>query len=59
MSKMSGLGGRLYRGETAVDFIGKRRRWYSVSALFVLASIAALAVQGLFFFHSKQGNCNY
>jgi preprotein translocase subunit SecF len=44
---MSGLGGRLYRGETAVDFIGKRRRWYSVSALFILASIAALALQGL------------
>lgn len=47
MSKMSGLGGRLYRGETAVDFIGKRRRWYSLSALFILASIAALAFQGL------------
>ena len=47
MSKMSGLGGRLYRGETAVDFIGKRRRWYAISALFVLASIAALSLQGL------------
>ena len=47
MSKISGLGGRLYRGETALDFIGKRRRWYSVSALFILASIAALALQGL------------
>ena len=47
MSKLSGLGGRLYRGETSVDFIGKRRRWYSISAIFVLASIAALALQGL------------
>jgi preprotein translocase subunit SecF len=47
MSKISGLGGRLYRGETAVDFIGKRRRWYAISALFVLASIAALSLQGL------------
>ena len=47
MSKMSGLGGRLYRGETAIDFIGNRRRWYSISALFVLASIAALSLQGL------------
>jgi preprotein translocase subunit SecF len=44
---MSGLGGRLYRGETAIDFIGKRRRWYAISALFVLASIAALSLQGL------------
>ena len=47
MSKISGLGGRLYRGETAIDFIGKRRRWYAISALFVLASIAALTLQGL------------
>lgn len=47
MSKFSGLGGRLYRGETSVDFIGKRRRWYSISALFILASIAALSLQGL------------
>ena len=47
MSKFSGLGGRLYRGETSIDFIGKRRRWYSISAFFILASIAALYFQGL------------
>jgi len=47
MSKLSGLGGRLYRGETSVDFIGRRRRWYTVSAAFILISIGALAVQGL------------
>ena len=47
MSKLSGLGGRLYRGETSVDFIGRRRRWYTVSAAFILISIAALAIQGL------------
>jgi preprotein translocase subunit SecF len=47
MSKLSGIGGRLYRGETSVDFIGKRRRWYSISALFILLSISALSLQGL------------
>ena len=47
MSKLSGLGGRLYRGETSVEFIGRRRRWYTVSVLFILISIGALAVQGL------------
>jgi len=46
MSKLSGLGGRLYRGETSVDFIGRRRRWYMVSAVFIVVSIGALAVQG-------------
>jgi preprotein translocase subunit SecF len=45
MSKLSGIGGRLYRGETSIDFIGKRRRWYAVSALFILLSIAALTLQ--------------
>ena len=47
MSKLSGLGGRLYRGETSVNFIGRRHRWYTVSAVFILLSIGALAVQGL------------
>ena len=47
MSKFSGLGGRLYRGETSVEFIGNRRRWYAISAFFILLSIAALTLQGL------------
>ncbi|MBF8252091.1 MAG: preprotein translocase subunit SecF [Actinobacteria bacterium] len=47
MSKFSGLGGRLYRGETSVEFIGHRRRWYSISAFFILLSLAALIWQGL------------
>jgi preprotein translocase subunit SecF len=47
MSKISGLGGRLYRGETSIEFIANRRRWYSISAFFVLLSIGALAFQGL------------
>ena len=47
MSKFSGLGGRLYTGETSIDFIGKRRRWYALSGLLIIASIAALSLQGL------------
>jgi preprotein translocase subunit SecF len=47
VSKFSGLGGRLYRGETSVNFIGRRRRWYALSGFFVLLSIGALAIQGL------------
>jgi preprotein translocase subunit SecF len=47
MSKFSGLGGRLYRGETSIDFIGKRRRWYALSGILIIASIFALSVQGL------------
>ncbi|NCZ81204.1 MAG: protein translocase subunit SecF [Actinobacteria bacterium] len=47
MAKFSGLGGRLYRGETSVDFIGKRKIWYSVSGLLILASALTLFTQGL------------
>jgi preprotein translocase subunit SecF len=47
VSKFSGLGGRLYRGETSINFIGQRRRWYALSGFFVLLSIGALAIQGL------------
>jgi preprotein translocase subunit SecF len=59
MSKLSGLGGRLYTGETSFDFIGRRRRWYSISALFILASIAALAIQGLHLGIEFKGGSSY
>ena len=47
MSKFAGLGGRLYRGDTSIDFIGKRRRWYAFSGVLILASLLALTLQGL------------
>lgn len=47
MSKFAGLGGRLYRGETSVDFIEKRRRWYAFSGVLIIASAIALSTQGL------------
>lgn len=47
MAKFSGLGGRLYRGETSIDFIGKRKIWYGISGLLILASAATLFTQGL------------
>ena len=47
MRKLSGLGGRLYRGETSIDFVGKRKIWYSFSALLILASAFTLFTQGL------------
>lgn len=47
MAKLSGLGGRLYRGEASVDFIGKRKIWYSISGLLILASAVTLFTQGL------------
>ena len=47
MSSLSGIGGRLYRGETSIDFVGKRRRWYGFSGLLIALSAVVLGTQGL------------
>ena len=47
MSSLTGIGGRLHRGDTSIDFIGKRRRWYGVSAVLIAVSAIALFTQGL------------
>lgn len=47
MSKFGQLGARLYRGEASYDFIGKRKVWFTVSAILVLLSIGGLAFRGL------------
>ena len=45
--KFTGLGGRLYRGETSINIINARKKWYALSGVFVALSIFALGVQGL------------
>jgi len=59
MSKFSGLGGRLHSGETSIDFIGKRRRWYALSGLLIIASMAALSLQGLHLGIEFKGGASY
>jgi preprotein translocase subunit SecF len=43
------LAGRLYHGETAFDFVGRRRRWFALSGLVILVGLLALGVRGLNF----------
>ncbi len=40
---------RLYRGDTHFDFVGRRRWWYLISALVIVAGLISLGVQGLNF----------
>ena len=47
MAKLSGLGGRLYSGETSFNIVENRKRWYSISTVFILLSMGALLLQGL------------
>src|SRR6266436_8168292 len=49
MSALGQIGGRLYRGEVSVDFVGRRRLWYAISGLILVISIVAVLVRGLSF----------
>ncbi len=59
MAKLSGLGGRLYTGETSFNIVENRKRWYSVSAVFILISFGALAIQGLQLGLEFKGGASY
>ncbi len=47
MPSLGSIGGRLYRGEISLDFVGRRKIFYLVSGLILLISIVALLVRGL------------
>lgn len=36
-----------FKKKTSIDFMGKRSRWYAISAVLILASLAALLTRGL------------
>lgn len=59
MSKFGQLGHRLYTGEISYDFIGHRRRWYTISATLMLLSILALAVFRLDFGIEFDGGADF
>lgn len=44
---VTGIGGRLYRGEKSFNIVGNRRRWYALSAIFIILASAALGIKGL------------
>jgi preprotein translocase subunit SecF len=44
-----GLGWRLYHGETAFNFIGRRNRWFAISGIVILIGLLGLGVRGLNF----------
>jgi preprotein translocase subunit SecF len=62
---MSGLGnirsipGRLYRGEVSVDFVGKRKLWYSISGAILVISVAAVLIFGLNFSIDFKGGTQF
>ena len=49
MSALGQIGGRLYRGEVSINFVGRQRLWYAISGLILVISIAAVLIRGLVF----------
>ncbi len=47
--RLAALGGRLYRGEVSVDFVGRKKLWYTLSGIILLVSLGALLIGGLNF----------
>ncbi len=41
--------GRLYRGLTTVDFVGRRRTWFTISMVIIVAGLASLGIRGFNF----------
>ncbi len=47
MSRFGDLGGKLYRGEVSYDIVGRRNRWYTVSAVLIVLALAGILLRGL------------
>ncbi len=39
--------GRLYHGETHFDFVGRRRLWFTISSIIIIAGLVSLGFRGL------------
>jgi preprotein translocase subunit SecF len=47
MGQLSRLGNALYEGTVSIDFVGRRRLWYSISLVIVALAISGLVFKGL------------
>jgi preprotein translocase subunit SecF len=53
------LAGRLYRGEVSYDFIGHRKRWYTISGVVILVCIASMIFRGFTFGIDFKGGAEF
>ena len=49
MSRLGTLGGRMYRGEISIDFVSRKKLWYTISGCILVISVVALLFRGLDF----------
>ena len=49
MSRLGDVGGRLYRGDVSINFVGRQKLWYTISGCILVIAIVALLVRGVNF----------
>jgi preprotein translocase subunit SecF len=49
MSRLGDVGGRLYRGDVSINFVGRQKLWYTISGCILAIAVIALIVRGLNF----------
>ncbi len=54
-----GIGGRLYRGEVSIEFVARKRLWYTISGAILVISTISLLVFGLNFSVDFKGGSVY
>src|SRR5215475_14726624 len=59
MASLGGIGGKLYRGEVSVEFVPRKRLWYSISGAILAVSVIAVLVFGLNFSVDFKGGSVY
>ena len=59
MSRITEVGGKLYRGEVSLNFVDRRKMWYTISAVILLISIVAVFVRGLDFSVDFKGGATF
>jgi preprotein translocase subunit SecF len=45
-TKTPGRFGRLYQGLTTIDFVGRKRTWFTISIIIIVVGLASLGVRG-------------
>ena len=59
MGSIAQLGNDLYTGKRSIDFIGRQRQWYAVSAVLIALALVGIFARGLNFGIEFRGGSEY
>jgi preprotein translocase subunit SecF len=59
VSNRASIWSRLYNGETTIEFVGRRRRWFLISAVIILIGMLSLFTRGLNFGIDFEGGTSW